>query len=236
LKIQRLIQTRAKRIAVKILAESVLIIFSVLFAFWLDRKGKESEENDLKNALLNRVYDDLKSDSLNYSIYLNRLDFVSKKLETLLYYTSSKNIESDSLTHLISFIEWQFQFVPNNSTYLSIISSGQLNFFERDPLFIDISSYYNFDQKKMVDHSQSYSKNLDLLLEPYLNSYFDRRLLYEDTKQAAQPIDVNSFRNKAFTNILLSLRDHFKHSKELVKHKQELEGVLKKIRNRKESN
>jgi hypothetical protein len=89
-----------KQSLIKLLAESTLIVFSVLLAFWIDKKNQSSDDDELRSELLQRVYVDIQNDSLTYSGWLHDRQEVTTNLNLLIDYSNSSHIDIDSLTNL----------------------------------------------------------------------------------------------------------------------------------------
>jgi hypothetical protein len=219
-----------KKSVVKLLAEAFLIVFSVLLAFWIERKSQQSRDEDLKALLLEQVFVDLRNDSIHFAAFLEKHDFVEEKLETLIVYTNAGKLEQDSLVSLLRAVEWVFSFSPNNTTYQSIVSAGQLSLFEQDTLFQKINRYYSVHEKKMVMWSEMYGTGITRFLDDYLNRYFDRRLFHEQYKDQAHPIDLKQFSSREFSNVLLSLQDFLIKKGELVYQYDRLNELLRQMR------
>jgi hypothetical protein len=219
-----------KKEIVKLTIECVLIIMSVLLAFWIDKKSKQSENNELKEELISRIYLDLQNDSANFSRFIRNRDLVNQKLETLIAYSNTDKMNIDSLSNLLKQAEWLFSYNSNNSTYYSIVSSGQLELFKSDTLFMTINTYYNSNEKRIMELTGAYANGVTETLIPYLNLHFDRRLFFAEYKKTARTVDLDKFTNREFSNILFDLRDRLILGNELQFHHKRQMDLLNQIR------
>lgn len=221
-----------KQTILKLIAEAILIIFSVLLAFWIDSKTKQVGDKKLRKELIDRIYTDIKNDSVSYSLFLRNRKKAEASLETLIRYVSSDKITADSLASLLAIIEWIPGYQPTNSTYSSIINSGQLQLFEEDTLFMNISFYYN-QNDNVIGFTQAYMAGSNRFLVPFLNEHFDRRLFDEKLKHNVKAIDINKFKSKEFFNVLISLKDRLIYEGFLTSHAERQTRILGEIRSTK---
>jgi hypothetical protein len=219
-----------KKEILRLTVECVLILLSVLLAFWIDKKSKQSENNELRHELIGRIYLDLQNDSINFSRFIRNRDLVNQKLETLIAYSTTNKMSVDSLASLLKQVEWLFSYNSNNSTYYSIVSSGQLELFKSDTLFMSINAYYNLNEKRIMELTGSYADGVNEILIPYLNSHFDRRLFFEEYSKTAGTVDLGKFKSREFSNILFDLRDRAILGNELQFHHKRQVDLLSQIR------
>jgi hypothetical protein len=194
-----------KQTVARLLVEAALIVFSVLFAFWIDDRNQAAEDEALKTELLDRVYTEIVTDSIAFNYYLTERATVRRSLLTLMEYVDAGSIREDSLAALLSEIEWFPKYQSNNYTYTSIINSGLLRLFERDGVFMNISRYYS-ENTNIISYTDMYMDVSHRYLAPYLNLHFDRRLNPLLPRTQKPRIDLKRFTSKEFINILYNLR------------------------------
>ncbi|HYC84339.1 MAG TPA: DUF6090 family protein [Chryseosolibacter sp.] len=216
-----------KKTLLKFSIEAVLIVLSILLALWIDNRKEISKERKLKSELFKRLYADIRDDSVNFSAYLKRRSRTESNLTALIAYVNAKDIRQDSLAALLNAVEWFAGYSPSNSTYNSIVSSGQVTLFEGDTLFLNIGKYYQANGV-VAGMSEAYVAGANRFMVPFLNEHFDRRLFHE--KGNARKIDLGKFTETAFVNICYSLSDRLIYEGYLRSHQDKQKVLLGQIR------
>ncbi|HEY0651470.1 MAG TPA: hypothetical protein VGD65_00020 [Chryseosolibacter sp.] len=207
--------------------EALLIVFSILLALWIDNRKESSKDRALKSELYKRLYTDIKTDSINYAGYLKRRDRVANTLTSLIQYVNTKKLDEDSLAVLLSELEYFGAYQAANSTYNSIVSSGQMALFESDTVFLNISRYC-ISNVSMVGTSDAYMAGANRFLVPFVNEHFDRRLFYD--KNNAGSVDLEVFSGVEFINVCYSLADRLIYRDYLVAHAKRQARLLAQLR------
>jgi hypothetical protein len=216
-----------KKEILKFSIEALLIVMSILLALWIDNRKETSREQELKAELYKRLYDDIRKDSINYAGYLKRRDRTDFTVNALIRYVNAARIERDSLTSLLSELEFFAGYRAPNSTYNSIVSAGQMALFEGDTAFLNISAYCN-QNTVMVATSDAYMVGANRFLVPFVNAHFDRRLFYD--KANAKPINLEAFSSVEFINVCYSLTDRLIYRDFLVAHMTRQTALLGQLR------
>lgn len=216
-----------KKKILKFSIEALLIVLSILLALWIDNRKETSKDRELKTELYKRLYNDLHNDSINYAGYLRRRDRADANLNTLIKYVNAERIELDSLTDLLSNLEFFAAYRAQNSTYNSIVSAGQMTLFEGDSVFLNISDYC-IQNTEMVGTSDAYMVGSNRFLVPFINEHFDRRYFYD--KANAKPVDLKVFSGVEFINVCYSLADRLIYRDFLVAHMTRQTVLLDQMR------
>jgi hypothetical protein len=218
-----------KEISIRVLAESILIVFSVLLAFWIDKETEQSGNTKLKTDLYERLYTNIQNDSADFSLFLSNRKNAEQSINILIRDIDEDHITKEGLALLFADIEWFPSYRSNNSTYSSILNSGQLKLFEKDTLFINISSYYS-QNDDVIDLTQAYAAGSNRFLVPYLNDHFDRRLFIPNQKHSVKSIDLDKFKSREFYNLLYCIRDRLVNEGYLLTHHKKQIRLLRQMR------
>ncbi len=218
-----------KQTLVKIFAEGLLIIFSVLLAFWIDNRYQSIGNSKLKTHLLTGIYSEMQDDSSHLSNYFEMRHDVSSRLNSFLDNPAAYTTKVDSLIYFLDVISVLHQFTANNATYLSIINSGQIELFEQDTLFEKIEKYYWFNDIVSRD-TKDYKENVKASLNPYVSKHFDRRLFDEKRYLKAEAINFKEFESREFINLLYSLKSSLPYEDWILQHLTRQKLLLTEIR------
>jgi len=116
----------------KYLIEVIVIIFSILAAFWLDQKAEDFENTKKERQYLKLLKTDLIEDSTNLSLLISYYEERNLSRKILIENLSGTELSKDSLTTLIRGTMGFKPFAASTETFKSIHASGDLYIIQSD--------------------------------------------------------------------------------------------------------
>lgn len=156
---------RAARYFLYAAGEVVLIVLGILLAFqvdaWREKTGNAARELDV----LRQIRADLERDTAEYNGFVETRINVTVPYLTAIYEKDWAGVPLDSL-QLIG--TTYFAFLPFNSAYQGLKSSGSLSTISDDELRAEITSYYEREHLHLTDWSTWHKNFVTNTLEPYM--------------------------------------------------------------------
>jgi len=171
LKRQRLLaENRFSEYFVFVIAEFVLLVFGILLALQIDNWNGQRADNKREKEYLANLLEDLRHDTIIFEHrWMARYPKKMMGLEMAKNYAMGTLIPADTLAFLrtVSYggVGSRGRLIGSNTTYLDLISTGNLRIISNEPIRREIISYYG--QMTLIPH---YIDNLRTEYATYVNS------------------------------------------------------------------
>ncbi|GAB2775530.1 DUF6090 family protein [Salinimicrobium soli] len=185
------------------IGEIVLVVIGILLALQINNWNKARINNNLKQEYLLRLIDDLQEDkailqaTLNYSLTVH--SHAKKAVVILEKPDQALKDPVNSLVHLYQSSQLQTP-AAVKSTYLELISSGQINLLKNTPLKTSLIRYYEYDwavsntMALLNDYREALrSKMADPIQDKIRKECGDKYFKIRDTYEVMLPKDCTIF-------------------------------------------
>jgi len=188
------------------IGEIVLVVIGILIALQINNWNEDRKFKQLKSVYIERLMDDLKQDTLQVRLLLEKVNYRQQCIEHAI-----KDIDTDlkSESELAS-IEKYFEqgwnmadFTPSDNTYSDLSQTGNMNVFGNTELITLIKNYY----VAIEDGIKGQNINKDWIIP------LDVALSKETTAFNFDPVTRNLFKKEGQQQAIQNLIEH----KELFK-------------------
>jgi len=152
----------------KYLIEVIVIIFSILAAFWLDQKAEDFENTKKERQYLKLLKTDLIEDSTNLSFLISYYEKKNLSRKILIENLPGTDLSNDSLTTLIRGTMGFIPFAASTETFKSIHASGDLYIIRSDLIKI---KYMKLITKYETSNSYAVQSFLPIIYDYGLNRW-----------------------------------------------------------------
>ena len=123
--------------------EFIAVFLGIALSLWVDEYRENNEIQRLNNSILNRLYDNLESDSTNFTWVINAHKTSLKSCNSInKWIDSSQNIHDSVNIHIsrvaINTFTW-----ANKEEYSSLKTSGRLDLIKNEELVKTLHEYYS---------------------------------------------------------------------------------------------
>lgn len=157
--------TRTAKYLMYAVGEVVLIVLGILLALQMDSWRQQQEIAQREDDILAQIRADLEKDIVEFDGFVDRRINVTVPYLTSVYEKDWDAIPLDSL-QLIG--TTYFSFLPFNSAYQGLKSSGELSTIQNEVLRGDIIWYYEREHLHLADWSTWHKNFVINTLEPYM--------------------------------------------------------------------
>lgn len=129
------------------IGEIVLVVVGILIALQINNWNRSNEKNELKNIYLNRLINDIKSDTTNIQFVRSEIRLNQKVIKALI-----KNMNEDAAVEETDSLFYRYfergwiisEFVPTSNTYTDLSQTGNMNILNNPELVDQIIQYYSY--------------------------------------------------------------------------------------------
>ena len=135
------------------IGEIMLVVIGILIALGVNNWNEEKKEQRLGEDLLVRIHRDLVQDTIQFRSDINRNNALREDLKELLVelYAGVDNMEEVKKMSETWDLMLDQAFTPNDNTYQSMLSSGNLGYIENQNLKDEILDLYSdYDQTRVL--------------------------------------------------------------------------------------
>jgi hypothetical protein len=126
----------------RIFAEGVMIVFSILLAFGIDEWSDERREQRRYVELLDAVHADFSSTRVLLDASVSRgEEAVARLVELRRIITPGDNVPADSVRFLSEGLGMEISFTPSISHYKAAIASGEARLLKDDSLLVELNRF-----------------------------------------------------------------------------------------------
>jgi hypothetical protein len=172
--------------------EVVLVVFGILIALQIDNWNEGRKQEVIEIQFLKSIKKDLISDTIYFNRRIKQSEAIINNHYQYIHNVHEEQKDMKEFKELINLLSWNSEhFVPQNSTFIEILYSGQLSIFKNRQLKEDFISLYN-DYDIASNHIKEYNEYTAAeLTESHLAfirywkplSYiYDETYIYNDTE------------------------------------------------------
>ncbi len=130
------------------IGEIVLVVIGILIALQINNWNEGRKQNTVEIQYLNRLSTDLSTDIKYYNRRISDSENIIDYHRNFIHQLYQKQSSLDDLKNLFSNITWNSeQLTSQNSTYIELTNSGNLNIFRNQELRVSIINYYREYEK-----------------------------------------------------------------------------------------
>ena len=141
--------------------EFIAVFLGIALSLWVDEYRENNEIQRLNNSILNRLYDNLESDSTNFTWVINAHKTSLKSCNSINKWIDSNQNIHDSVNIHISRVAINTFTWANKEEYSSLKTSGRLDLIKNEELVKTLHEYYSqieFAQKVEDDLNSDWIK------------------------------------------------------------------------------
>ena len=130
------------------LLEIFVIVIGILVAYTLNNWNEERNDNVSEKYFLNKILDNLRSDSTNLTVSIGRSKFVANGMDSALFIIDHQGqFSKEEFVNYSHRILMVFDFNQNRVTYDNLVSSGRIDLISNDEVTIELFKYYDPSNK-----------------------------------------------------------------------------------------
>ena len=151
--------------------EFIAVFLGIALSLWVDEYSENNEIQRLNDSILNRLYDNLESDSTNFTWVINAHKTSLKSCKSITKWIESNHDIHDSVNIDISRIAINTFTWANKEEYSSLKTSGRIDLIKNEELVKTLHEYYSqieFAQKIEDDLNSSWIQNEFI---PFISDY-----------------------------------------------------------------
>ena len=142
--------------------EFIAVFLGIALSLWVDEYRENNEIQRLNDSILNRLYDNLESDSTNFTWVINAHKTSLKSCNSVNKWIESNQDIHDSVNIHISRVAINTFTWANKEEYSSLKTSGRLDLIKNEELVKTLHEYYSqieFAQKVEDDLNSDWIQN-----------------------------------------------------------------------------
>ena len=142
--------------------EFIAVFLGIALSLWVDEYRENNEIQRLNDSILNRLYDNLESDSTNFTWVINAHKTSLKSCNSINKWIDSNQNIHDSVNIHISRVAINTFTWANKEEYSSLKTSGRLDLIKNEELVKTLHEYYSqieFAQKVEDDLNSDWIQN-----------------------------------------------------------------------------
>ncbi len=142
--------------------EFLAVFLGIALSLWVDEYRENNEIQRLNNSILNRLYDNLESDSTNFTWVINAHKTSLKSCKSITKWIEQNHSIHDSVNIHISRIAINTFTWANKEEYSSLKTSGRIDLIKNEELVKTLHEYYSqieFAQKVEDDLNSNWIQN-----------------------------------------------------------------------------
>ena len=123
--------------------EFIAVFLGIALSLWVDEYRENNEIQRLNDSILNRLYDNLESDSSNFTWVINAHKTSLKSCNSINKWIDSNQNIHDSVNIHISRVAINTFTWANKEEYSSLKTSGRLDLIKNEELVKTLHEYYS---------------------------------------------------------------------------------------------
>ena len=142
--------------------EFIAVFLGIALSLWVDEYSENNEIQRLNDSILNRLYDNLESDSTNFTWVINAHKTSLKSCKSITKWIESNHDIHDSVNIDISRVAINTFTWANKEEYSSLKTSGRIDLIKNEELVKTLHEYYSeieFAKKVEDDVNSSWIQN-----------------------------------------------------------------------------
>ena len=155
--------------------EFIAVFLGIALSLWVDEYRENNEIQRLNNSILHRLYDNLESDSTNFTWVINAHKASLKSCNSINKWIDSGQNIHDSVNIHISRVAINTFTWANKEEYSSLKTSGRLDLIKNEELVKTLHEYYSqieFAQKVEDDLNSDWIQNEFIPFIAEYSNYF----------------------------------------------------------------
>ena len=155
--------------------EFIAVFLGIALSLWVDEYRENNEIQRLNDSILNRLYDNLESDSTNFTWVINAHKTSLKSCNSINKWIDSNHNIHDSVNIHISRVAINTFTWANKEEYSSLKTSGRLDLIKNEELVKTLHEYYSqieFAQKVEDDLNSDWIQNEFIPFIAEYSNYF----------------------------------------------------------------
>lgn len=206
------------------LGEIIIVIIGISIAFSLNNWKEENKNRKLKKQYLESLQIDIEKEieqlKANDTGIVQRID----KIERVLHFIYKNEGEASQVFRYVFEVAKIVSFNPENSTYQTMINSGDMKLINDFQLRRKIEEHYNSHSSTLKDYSR-----LEAINKKYVADFFIYELDYDEIRKG----DFSFLQKPLLKNIFSSLKGAYdiarKGNRECIESNEMLLEEIKKI-------
>jgi hypothetical protein len=190
-----------------IIFQSLLIVISVLCAFWAENYREDKSKIKLRRTFVNALQKDFVEENEELSYVIKQIVYKRNSIDSLIK-KFDQAFASGEILYRAELCERPLYLIgiedESMVTLTTILSSQNLDLFTGDPTFTKILKYKK-DRTFLRKQCERINQKITLQLTLFMNDTFDRST---DKNSARKPVKKFSFEAaRKFKNLLISIRN-----------------------------
>jgi hypothetical protein len=189
---QLLTENKFSKYLLYAIGEIILVVIGILIALSINNWNEERKQEVLEIQFLKSIERDLKSDVIYYTRRIKESKKIINNHYQYIHNAHEEQKDSREFRELVNLLWWNSEhFAPQNSTFIELLNSGQLNIFKNRQLKEDLISLYK-DYDIASNHIKEYNEftaaeltKIDLTFLKYWKPFsyiFDETYLFNETE------------------------------------------------------
>ncbi|MCI4667078.1 MAG: DUF6090 family protein [Bacteroidia bacterium] len=206
------------------LGEVAIVILGITLAFWLNNWGSNVSNRQLRNEYLQNLVLDLDSEAkqleTNTKQSLEKINLINQLRPVLLANLPLK----DSSRQMIYAISRNVGYYPENTTYKTLVNSGDLKLINNFELRRSIEAYYS----QQENTAKSYER-LESIYKNYLGDFFIHNMDFGGLNRGELVVKDRPLLSNIFSSIQGSSGMAIGANKTLLEKNQQLKADINKF-------
>lgn len=188
------------------LRELIIIVIGILLSLWVSNLFQNSQDNQRELIYLERLSNDLTKDLEQLTSQMKQRKGQVDATKNMLQAINSGS-DDDRATLLGGFqsLLWTARFSPNDATFRSLESTGDLRLIDNDSIVSSIMDLYRNHYEGLRDNNNDVTKYRDNFLLPYTTKNVSFRKAFNPRLGSAAPDNLDQLYNHLiYENITLN--------------------------------
>lgn len=208
------------------LRELIIIVIGILLSLWVSNLFQHSQDNQRERIYLERLSNDLAKDLDQLTSQMEQRQGQVEAAQNMLQAINTGGEQANSaLLGGFQSLLWTARFSPNDATFRSLESTGDLRLIENDSIVSSIMDLYRNHYEGLRDNNNDVTKYRDNFLLPYTTENVSFQKAFNPRLGPAIPDNLDQLYNHLiYENITLS--STVESYQRNIKHVRQLKALL----------
>ncbi|MDY8137925.1 DUF6090 family protein [Aquimarina sp. 2201CG5-10] len=178
--------------------EIIIVILGISIAFWLNSWKENKANSKLKDQYFDNLILDLTEEikllEINEKEFLSKIEIAQTVLPVI---NDINNTRKDTVARAMFSLAQLTNFTPQNTTYQTLVNSGDMKLIDNFELRRSIEEHYSFHSIVLKDY-----KRLEIINENHLGDFFINNIDYSKMRKG----DMEFLEDPILSNIISSMR------------------------------
>lgn len=204
------------------IGEILIVIIGVTIAFTLNNCKENRQKKTERNLYINNLIIDVEQELIQLHDNQNQVSGKLEQIQKIRPFLGSKSNGRDSIAYAVFGLSRLIAFHPENTTYQTLINSGDLKLISNFTLRRSIEEHYAMHDNILNDY-----KRLEKINEKYMGDFY----IYEIDFKAVSKGDLEFLDNPLLLNIISSIEQSYRllknSNKKCIQSNEDLLAILK---------